>query len=1371
MGAWSADNHRFAIPSNDVVTHAVGIIDTVTGEELRDFVFETIHLDEIQVVAWHPSDPDLLAIGSYDGAIGIWDVITGQNVLNWNTNGGSPNSLAWSPDGSRLAASTHTGGMVLWDTSSGQRLSRILGADGVIDWSSDGSRIAAVDFDSISVFAGMTGEILYSLQTDSQLRSVAWSPDGSQIAYGGDSAVIQFVQSNNLSTVTPTNTPLPTNTAAPTSTATPSPVSALIFASKIQDATYGQLEQLFKINSDGTGLVNLSSGQTRDDIPSWSPDRSKVVFTTRAAEGSNPRQIAVMNADGSGRTQVTSGSAPNYDPAWSSDGSRIVFVSERDGVPDIYVMNSDGSNVQRLTYFFEASNPDWSSLGNQIVFTSVRDGNSEIYAMNSDGRNVRRLTNDAGSDTDPVWSLDVTRIAFVSNRSGSDEVYVMYPDGSDQTQLTTNGGAIEGGPSWSPDDRQIVFDSDHEGVSDLYIIDVFSLFQTRLNGTNVGVPNYDADWIPSDGGLLPVPPTPTRTLTPTTNKILFDAFLSSPIGREQIFAVNTSGGTPTNLSNNPYSDIHPEWSPNGTGIIFASDRNGGVWQIFTMNADGSNIRQITSESAANYSPVWSRDGSKIAFVSERDGNEEIYVMNADGSNALRLTDGPARDYAPDWSPSPFNNNNRIVFTSQRDGNDEIYLMNADGTGLTNLSNDSASDAFPAWSPDGTRVAFVSDRSNSQNIHLMNADGSGVQQITDTDFIGSQPDWSPDGRQIVYAAGELFVIGANGVNPIPLTNNGLGNTDPAWSPDRRFPPLPTLTPAPSPTATPTATPLVSCDYTVSDADLFGLIGALENANANGLPATICLSPNSTYTLSNTYTDFFGPTGLPAITTDITIIGNDAVIQRDPNAFDFFRILGVDSTGTLTLNQLTIRNGLIDQNAGAAVVNVGGIVFLDNVNIINNEASNPNESQGGGIFNYFGTLSVTNSHILDNQAAQGAGGVFNWGGAVTINDSCIVNNTAPDSFAVKNFEADSLNATNNWWGAVDGPSGSGPGSGDGISEGVLFDPFVPEAPTGCPTLITATPTPTATDTLTATPTATATGTPTPSATPTNTETPTLTPTDTPTPTLTPQPTSPLASFVVLAQEGVHIEQNAVIVSGDVAANVASSGPFLAEGSEVTIGIGVDVLSPGSRVMGDSVYVRQGAQVYDVYYNTIGGQGQILGQQFTPLTLPLVQAFPTVPSFTPGTQNFNLPQNGTLTLAAGSYGTLQASQGSTITFTGGVYNFQEWDLGMDVDVFFAAPTEVRVAGRLQAGQGSYVGPATGSNLNATDIVIYVTGQNGNTGNLGGTPKAAHFGIDNTLIANVYAPNGTLWIRQGSTARGAFLGRWVDIGIGVQVTLESGF
>ncbi|HEY4689167.1 MAG TPA: PKD domain-containing protein [Anaerolineae bacterium] len=273
--------------------------------------------------------------------------------------------------------------------------------------------------------------------------------------------------------------------------------------------------------------------------------------------------------------------------------------------------------------------------------------------------------------------------------------------------------------------------------------------------------------------------------------------------------------------------------------------------------------------------------------------------------------------------------------------------------------------------------------------------------------------------------------------------------------------------------------------------------------------------------------------------------------------------------------------------------------------------------------------------------------------------------------------------------------------------------------------------------------------------------------------PTPTaSALAPFVALGQQGVWLKQGSTVVSGDVGANVAGGDPFLSDGVEVTIGESVVLLDTTSRVMGDSLKVKQGAQVYDVYYNDLSGLGQVLGNHFTPVSLPLVPAFPPVPDFSPGSQNFDVPQNGALTLSPGRYGTLLARAGSTITLTGGVYDFAAWDVRDRVKVHIEAPTEIRIAGRLDTDVNAYVGPApNAAGLNATHIKVYVTGINGNTGNLGGTPKAVEFGERNTVTANVYAPNGTVWIKQGSTATGAFLGKWVVIGENVTLTRASGW
>ena len=123
----------------------------------------------------------------------------------------------------------------------------------------------------------------------------------------------------------------------------------------------------------------------------------------------------------------------------SLEESKIAFVSDRDGNNEIYVMNADGSYLNRLTKNNEYDyDPMWSPNGQKIAFTSHRDGNQEIYVMNADGSNQKRLTKNNEYDYAPMWSPNGQKIAFASDRRGYLEIYVMKSDGSDQTRLTTN---------------------------------------------------------------------------------------------------------------------------------------------------------------------------------------------------------------------------------------------------------------------------------------------------------------------------------------------------------------------------------------------------------------------------------------------------------------------------------------------------------------------------------------------------------------------------------------------------------------------------------------------------------------------------------------------------------------------------------------------------------------------------------------------------------------------------------------------------------------------------------------------------------------------------------------------------------------------
>jgi hypothetical protein len=153
------------------------------------------------------------------------------------------------------------------------------------------------------------------------------------------------------------------------------------------------------------------------------------------------------------------------------------------------------------------------------------------------------------------------------------------------------------------------------------------------------------------------------------------------------------------------------------------------------------------------------------------------------------------------------------------------------------------------------------------------------------------------------------------------------------------------------------------------DVACLIAAIESANANPDADTIELAAGD-YELTVVDNDTDGPNGLPSITSEITIngVGPATAIRRTAEEF---RIFHVAASGTLTLDSLTIADGLLTSGNGAGILNAGGVVHLTGSIIADNEALQ--SASGGGIFNDSGgTLSLTNSTISGNQSVLGEGG---------------------------------------------------------------------------------------------------------------------------------------------------------------------------------------------------------------------------------------------------------------------------------------------------------------------------------------------------------------------------------------------------------------
>lgn len=237
------------------------------------------------------------------------------------------------------------------------------------------------------------------------------------------------------------------------------------------DVEFGNWD-IYTVKVDGTNLVRVTTNPEMDVFPDWSPDGNKIVFERDRGDGSG-RDLFAVNADGSNELQLTSPPGEHSGAAWSPDGTQIAFGSDIDGDP------------KACTGF------------------GSEDCNVEIYVMDSDGNNITRVTHTEGIDGFPEWSPDGTRLAFHSNEieSGWFDIYTINVDGSNRTRLTED-ETSEGNPSWSPDGEWVIFNSDrnvYEEDPDISMMEN-QLFICDTNGDGItsvetGVPDSSwADW-------------------------------------------------------------------------------------------------------------------------------------------------------------------------------------------------------------------------------------------------------------------------------------------------------------------------------------------------------------------------------------------------------------------------------------------------------------------------------------------------------------------------------------------------------------------------------------------------------------------------------------------------------------------------------------------------------------------------------------------------------------------------------------------------------------------------------------------------------------------------------------------------------------
>jgi Tol biopolymer transport system component/C-terminal processing protease CtpA/Prc len=477
-----------------------------------------------------------------------------------------------------------------------------------------------------------------------------------------------------------------------------------------------------------------------------------------------------------------------YEPAISPDRREIAFVSGG----DIWTVPSEGGEARLLiSHPATESRPLYSPDGRRLAFISTRTGNGDIYVLNFDTGDLQRLTFEDGFEQLDSWSYDGRWVYFSTTAhdiASSNDVYRVSAGGGTPMPVSADRYANEWAAAPAPDGAGLALVG--RGYSQWWRhghthIDESEILLMRNQSTSTyerltagGAKEIWPMW--GDGG---------RSLY----------FMSDRSGAENIWKL-ALGGQPRQVTK--FTDgrvLWPSISFDGRVIVF--ERDFGIWKLDAESGRASKI-EITRRGVPAGPAVerlrltdqlqdlaLSPDGKKVAFVVRG----EVFAASAtDGGDATRVTSTPAPESQPAWAAD----SRRVVYVSERNGVGQLFLYDFATSAETQLTSGTENDDTPRFSPDGKMLAF--ERAGRE-IRVLNLEtkqervvASGTLQRPplnpDRPFV-----WSPDSRWIAFipVGQKLFrnvfvapVEGEGKQQPVSFLANGGSNTV-SWSPDGTF----------------------------------------------------------------------------------------------------------------------------------------------------------------------------------------------------------------------------------------------------------------------------------------------------------------------------------------------------------------------------------------------------------------------------------------------------------------------------------------------------------------------------------------------------------------------------------------------------------
>jgi tricorn protease len=601
---------------------------------------------------------------------------------------------------------------------------------------------------------------------------------------------------------------------------------------------FSYLGDIWVVETIGGTARPVTSHPAHDVAPVFSPDGRTIAFSSNR-HGSY--DVFVVPVQGGRPRRLTFDSATDMVCGWTPDGKNVLYASTRstDFPPgsELYLVPVEGGRSRRLTAA-EGKEGVFSPAGDRLAYVRgpgawYRKGyrgssNDDVWIASADGTNNRRLTNFNGVDTSPMWSADGQALYYVSESFGTPANIVRLPvppvahapgspppvahaPGSPKTPVADAPG------SPGPKPQQITFHKDdgvrrarisangawivYECGPDLWVVSTKDGSQPRKLAIEV---NADDKANPEE----------VKTFTGQATEFALSAdekFVAFAVHGKLFRMPVGPNSKVTQLTDGPCNDHGIAWAPDGSKIIFLSDRNGHE-NLYLLESDDPDhpkfteahkfkVKPLTSGPQAEEHAAFSPDGKRVAFL--RAG--KLWTMNPDGTDPkVVVNDGQVLDY--DWSPDA-----RWFVYARLDGSfaSELYIVPA--TGATpadparNITRYATFNNDVSWSSDGKKIAFLSDRRGEANLHVLSLQKPAAASFSDKSATsGVAIDWddihprahavvpvpvattviSPDGSRVAYRDvrdGDLWVASTSGGQMTRLTSGHAMPRQIAWPP--------------------------------------------------------------------------------------------------------------------------------------------------------------------------------------------------------------------------------------------------------------------------------------------------------------------------------------------------------------------------------------------------------------------------------------------------------------------------------------------------------------------------------------------------------------------------------------------------------------